>query len=416
MWRIYIKLLGESIRFAFGAMLENKLRTFLSLLGVTIGIFAIISVFTMVDSIKRNIDNSIASLGDNVIYIQKWPWTFSSDYPWWKYMNRPVVQLDELQEVKRRSQLAANMAFTATGMTTVIHEGNMAEFVKVVGVTDEYEQIKNFEIASGRYLSPSEINSGANYAVLGADLAEELFGNVDPVGNEVTIRNKVARVIGVFKKEGDNIIDFGNDNAMVIPINLLRYNVDIKSDAVNPLIMAKAAPGITNQELIEELYGIMRAIRRLAPDEDDNFSLNETKLISNTFDQLIAIVNSAGWFIGVFSILVGGFGIANIMFVSVKERTNIIGIQKSLGAKRFFILFQFLVESVMLCLTGGVIGLLLIFLLTLFAQYFADVELALSLNNILMGIGISSIIGLVCGIAPALTASRLDPVEAIRAN
>jgi putative ABC transport system permease protein len=413
---IFIKLLGEAVRFAFGAMLENKLRTFLSLLGVTIGIFAIISVFTMVDSIKRNIDNSIASLGDNVIYVQKWPWTFSADYPWWKYVNRPVVQLSELPELKKRSNLADKMAFTATGNTNVKYEGNLAEFVKVTGVTEDYQQIKNFEIASGRYLSEEEVYNGMNYAVLGADLASELFGSADPVGEDIVIRNKKTRVIGVFKKEGDNIIDFGNDNAVIIPINLLRYNIDVRSDAVNPLIMVKAKTGISNDELMGELLGIMRSIRRLAPDEDDNFSLNETKLISNTFDQLIAIVNTAGWFIGLFSILVGGFGIANIMFVSVKERTNIIGIQKSLGAKSFFILFQFLVESVLLCLTGGAIGLILIFLLTVIAGYFADINLALSLDNILMGIGISSIIGLISGIAPALAASRLDPVEAIRAN
>jgi len=416
MINIYIRLLYEGIRFAFLSMLENKLRTLLSLLGVTIGIFAIISVFTMVDSIKRNIDNSIASLGNNVIYIQKWPWTFSSDYPFWKYMNRPVVQLKELNEVKRKTHLAEAMAFTATGMTNVKHEGNVAEFVKITGVTEDYDQIKNFEIENGRYLTSSEIISGNNYAVLGAELAVQLFGNADPVGQDIFIRNQKSKVIGVFKKEGDNIIDFGNDNAVIVPVNLLRYYIDIKTDNVNPLIMVKAKAGITNEALIEDLEGVMRSVRRIPPGVENNFSLNETKLISNAFDQLVAIVNSAGWFIGIFAILVGGFGIANIMFVSVKERTNIIGIQKSLGAKRFFILFQFLVESVMLCLTGGIIGLLLIFILILLAKYFGDIDLALSLGNILMGLAISSIIGLICGIAPALAASRLDPVEAIRAN
>jgi putative ABC transport system permease protein len=416
MLSIYLRLLMEGIRFAFSSMLENKLRTFLSLLGVTIGIFAIISVFTMVDSIKRNIDDSISSLGDNVIYIQKWPWTFSNDYPYWKYMNRPVVQLNELNEVKKKAHLAEEMAFTATAMTTVKYDGNIAEFVKVTGVTEGYDRIKTFELESGRYLTDAEIRSGNNYAVLGADLALQLFGNADPVGKEITVRNSKSYVIGVFKKEGDNIIDFGNDNAVVVPINLLRYYTDIKTDNVNPLIMVKAKPGVSNAAMIEDLQGVMRTVRRLPPDVEDNFSLNETKLISNTFDQLIGIVNAAGWFIGLFAILVGGFGIANIMFVSVKERTNIIGIQKSLGAKRFFILFQFLVESVMLCVTGGAIGLLLIFILTILAQYFGDISLFLSLKNILMGLAISSLIGLVCGIAPALAASRLDPVEAIRAN
>ena len=222
--------------------------------------------------------------------------------------------------------------------------------------------------------------------------------------------------IGIFKKEGQTLLDFGLDNACIVPLNYARTKVDIKNEQVNPYIAVKAKPGVSNAAIMDELTGIMRSIRKISPSEDDNFALNETKLISNGFDQLIGVVNVAGGVIGLFSILVGGFGIANIMFVSVKERTNIIGIQKSLGAKNYFILFQFLFEAMLLSVIGGLIGLLLIFLLTLAASTLLDFDISLSAGNIFTGILISSVIGLISGIAPALSASRLDPVEAIRSK
>jgi len=386
------------------------------LLGITIGIFAIISVFTMVDSIKRNIDKSINKLGDNVIYVQKWPWTFSSDYPWWKYMNRPVTMLEELNDVRERSKLAEVCAFLIQTNVTIKYGSNSAENVGISAVSDGYDQIKSFDIAEGRYISESEFRSGAKMIVIGAEVATQLFGESNPIGKKVILRGDEVLIIGIFKREGQTLLDFGLDNAAIIPLNFARTKVNIRNEQINPYIAVKAKSGISNAALMDELTGIMRSIRKISPSKEDNFALNETKLISNGFDQLIGIVNIAGGVIGLFSILVGGFGIANIMFVSVKERTNIIGIQKSLGAKNYFILFQFLFEAVLLSVIGGLIGLLLIFLLALAASTLLDFDIALSLNNILTGIIISSVIGLISGIAPALTASRLDPVEAIRAK
>jgi len=413
---MFFNLIKESFRFAIGSLTENKLRTFLSLLGITIGIFAIISVFTMVDSIKRNIDKSINKLGDNVIYVQKWPWTFSSDYPWWKYMNRPVTILEELNDVRERSKLAEVCAFLIQTNVTIKYGSNSAENVGISAVSDGYDQIKSFDIAEGRYISESEFRSGAKMIVIGAEVANQLFGESNPIGKKVILRGDEVLIIGIFKREGQTLLDFGLDNAAIIPLNFARTKVNIRNEQINPYIAVKAKPGISNAALMDELTGIMRSIRKISPSKEDNFALNETKLISNGFDQLIGIVNIAGGVIGLFSILVGGFGIANIMFVSVKERTNIIGIQKSLGAKNYFILFQFLFEAVLLSVIGGLIGLLLIFLLALAASTLLDFDIALSLNNIFTGIIISSVIGLISGIAPALTASRLDPVEAIRAK
>jgi putative ABC transport system permease protein len=413
---MFFNLVKESFRFAIGSLTENKLRTFLSLLGITIGIFAIISVFTMVDSIKRNIDKSINKLGDNVIYVQKWPWSFSSDYPWWKYMSRPVTALDELADVRERSKLAEVCAFLVQTNVTLKFGSNSAENIGISAVSEGYDQIKTFDIAEGRYFSESEFRSGSELIVIGAEVATQLFGDANAVGKKVILRGDELTVIGIFKREGQALLDFGLDNACIVPLNYARTKVDIKNEQVNPYIAVKAKPGVSNAAMMDELTGIMRSIRKISPSEDDNFALNETKLISNGFDQLIGVVNVAGGVIGLFSILVGGFGIANIMFVSVKERTNIIGIQKSLGAKNYFILFQFLFEAMLLSVIGGLIGLLLIFLLTLAASTLLDFDISLSAGNIFTGILISSVIGLISGIAPALSASRLDPVEAIRSK
>jgi putative ABC transport system permease protein len=413
---LFLRLFRESFKFALDSLLANKLRTFLSLLGITIGIFAIISVFTMVDSIRNNIDKSISSLGDQVIYIQKWPWEFSSDYQWWEYMNRPPTAFNELDLVRDRCKLMSASAFLIQTDVTLEYESASAEGVKISAVSDEYDRIKSFELQDGRYLSEAELRNGRNSIVIGATVAEILFGQQNPVGKSIRLRGDKVEVIGVFKKEGQNILDFGLDNGAIVPLNYARQLIDIRRDQLNPHIAVKAAEGVSNEALIDELTGIMRSVRRLKPKELNDFALNETKLLSNGFASLISVVNIAGGVIGFFSILVGGFGIANIMFVSVKERTNIIGIQKALGAKRYFILFQFLFESVLLSILGGLIGLIIIYLLTLSLSAGLDMDISLSTKNISLGILISTVIGLIAGIAPALSASRLDPVEAMRSK
>jgi len=202
----------------------------------------------------------------------------------------------------------------------------------------------------------------------------------------------------------------------LVPLNYARSLIDIRSENLQPEIRVRAKPGVSNEELISELTGLMRSIRKTKPRAESDFALNQTSLISNQFDELFDIVGVAGWIIGGFSILVGGFGIANIMFVSVKERTNIIGIQKSLGAKNYFILLQFLFESVFLSVLGGVIGLLIVFIITLLAGDSFGMDIVLSRSNIILGITISILIGVVSGFVPAYGASQLDPVEAIRSN
>lgn len=414
---LFFTLLKESVFFAWHSLTSNKLRTFLSLLGITIGIFAIIIVFTIVDSLENNIRGSIQSLGDNVVFVQKWPWTFGPDYPWWKYINRPVPKYEELFDIQKRSKTAEAVAFRIGGRRTLKYKSNIVQNAIVAGCSYDYYKIKSFEIAEGRYFTENEVNAGYPVAILGSKIAEGLFpNNPDPIGQEIKIAGKKAFVIGLFKKEGESMLGNSTDKLVLIPFNFARFILDVNSENSDPFVAVKAKPGITNAQMIDELTGIMRSVRSLKPLSDDNFALNETNLIRKNFDILFDVIGIAGWIIGGFSILVGGFGIANIMFVSVKERTHIIGIQKSLGAKNYFILLQFLCESVFLSLIGGVIGLLLTFIITFFAKDAIDMEITLSKSNIILGITISVLIGIISGFVPAYSASQLDPVDAIRSK
>lgn len=413
---IFLGLFKESILFALTALTVNKLRTFLSLLGITIGIFAIITVFTVVDSLEQNLRKSVQSLGDDVVFIDKWPWNFEGNYPWWKYMNRPLPEYKELDDIIQKCNGAQAAAFLINSRITIKHKNSSIENVTIVCASHQYDQVKNFEIADGRYFTDIESSSGRPVAIIGSVLAEALFPNQSPLGQTIKINGAKAIVVGVFKKEGESILGGSPDTQVLVPVNYARSLIDIRNEDLEPQIMVKAKPGIGNEELIAELTGLMRSIHKLKPMVEDDFALNQTSLISQQFDSMFNVVGIAGWIIGGFSILVGGFGIANIMFVSVKERTNIIGIQKSLGAKNYFILSQFLFEAVFLSLIGGMIGLIVVFIITLLAGDSFGMEIALSRSNIILGFTISILIGVVSGFVPAYSASQLDPVEAIRAN
>jgi putative ABC transport system permease protein len=409
----YLKLLRESIMFALQAIVVNKVRTVLSLLGITIGIFSIISVFTIFDSIERTIRDSVNSLGSNVLYVQKWPWAFGGDYPWWEYMKRPEPDLNDLEEINRKSQAAAASAY-AVGTWRKVKHGNLSVESSINAVSFDYPDVMAFELSSGRFFTAEESAGGRPVAIIGAEIASILYNNADPLGQKLKVFGRQLEIIGVFRKEGK--IDFGNSNdrVVMIPVQLGRSYMDLKSDNIGAMIAVKAKPNISNEELRYELEGIMRSVRKIKPGQEDDFSINQTSLITQGFDAVFGVISIVGWIIGGFSLLVGGFGIANIMFVSVRERTGQIGIQKSMGAKNTFILQEFLFESIFLSLLGGLVGLFLIFIITKIIAYTFDMPLILTAGNIILGISVSAIIGLVSGFIPALTASKLDPVEAMR--
>lgn len=409
-------LLKESLLFAWQSLTSNKLRSFLSLLGITIGIFAIILVFTIVDSLENNIRGSIQTLGNNVVYIQKWPWTFGPDYPWWKYINRPTPQYYELDELQRKCKSTEAFAYRMGARKTIKYRSNSIQNAVVAGISHEFYKIKAFDLTDGRYFTQTETDAGYRVALIGANIAGGLFPNEDPIGKEIKIAGQKATVIGVLKKEGESLLGISFDYQVITPFNFARIMMDTRSENADPVIYAKAKPNVTNGEMMDELTGVLRGIRKLKPRSEPDFALNETSLLSKGFDDLFDIIGTAGWIIGGFSILVGGFGIANIMFVSVRERTNLIGIQKSLGAKNLFILVQFLGESVMLSCVGGFFGLLLTYLITLAGKDAIDMDISLTGSNVILGFTISVLIGIISGFIPAYSASQLDPVEAIRTN
>lgn len=406
----------ESLAFAWHSLISNKLRSLLSLLGITIGIFAILLVFTIVDGLESNIRGSLQSLGNNVVYIQKWPWSFGPDYPWWKYINRPTPQYHELDEIARRCKTAEALAYRLGGRRTVKYRSSTIENALVSGVSFDYARMRAFELRSGRYFTRHESEAGYRVTVIGTEIAEALFPGEDPLGKEIRIAGQKATVVGVIKKEGESMLGVSFDYQVLIPFTFARSILDSRSQNADPVIFAKARPHISNAEMMDELTGILRSIRRLKPLAEANFALNEVSLLTQGFDALFAIIGTAGWIIGGFSILVGGFGIANIMFVSVRERTSLIGIQKSLGARNVFILLQFLSESVLLSLIGGTLGLILTYLATLLASASLDLNMSLTLANVVLGLTISVLIGIISGFVPAYSASQLDPVEAIRSN
>jgi putative ABC transport system permease protein len=414
-----IRLIWESLLMAIQAVTLNRLRALLSLLGITIGIFAIIAVFTVVDSLEVNIRESFNTLGSDIIYVNKWPWGTEEgeEYAWWKYMNRPLPSLEEYELLEDKAKGAGGISFIAAVSRMIEYGNNNLDGAIVVGVSEGFQDIRSFELDRGRYFTPMEIYAGRNVAVIGHDVARELFQGADPIGKNIEIQGRKVTVVGVGKKEGTGLIEvMVMDDVALVPLNYFRGFADIRSDMAGPEIWVKAKPNIAMEELDSELTHLLRSYRRLKPSEEDNFSLNQSTMITNQLDQFFSVLKIAGFIIGVFSIIVGGFGIANIMFVSVKERTNIIGIQKALGAKQYFILTQFLFESVMLSVAGGIIGLLIVFIGATAISLSSEFSVFLSLNNILVGIGISSVIGLISGIFPAWQGARMDPVVAINTS
>ncbi len=411
---MFLRLLKEGFLFAVNSIIVNRLRTFLSLFGITIGIFSIISVFTVLDWMEKSIRDSISSMGDNVLYISKWPWGLNTNMEWWDIMKWPVISKTDYQAVLNRSTKTEYACFYVVQGEDIKYNKNLASNIMICATTQDFDKIRSFEIEDGRYFSPEESASGKNVAIIGAVIAEKLFENADPVGKQITIAGKRTNVIGVFKKEGKGgLSDQGMDENALVPFNFGKTFINMRNNFLDATLMIKAKEGVPVQDLSDETTMILRASRRLQPDEVNDFSINQASLISQSFDSVFAGINIGGWVIGGFAILVGGFGIANIMFVSVRERTNIIGIQKALGAKKFFILQQFLVESVLLSIIGGILGVLMIFIGTLVINYLYDLNMYLTMANILLAIFISGLIGVVAGYAPAYAAANMNPVEAI---
>lgn len=418
MIRRSFEIMASSLRMALQELWKNKLRTFLSLFGITIGIFCIIGVLATVNSLQQNIQNEINSLGSNTIYVDKWDYTAGGgpDYPWWKFVNRPVPKYGEIQQIKNRTSYAKYVAFRIQVTDNVEYRGTLLNNINIYGVSDDFENIQPLEIPWGRYLSDPEFNYGSAVVVLGHDVAEKLLGATDyAVGREVTIRGKKLLVAGVIKKQGKQMIggwDF--DQSVIIPYRFARNIMnELKAD---PVILVQGKDNVPSRALKDELTGAMRAIHKLSPTQEADFALNDINDLSQSVSEAFVGLNIGGAIIGGISLIVGLFGVANIMFVTVRERTSQIGLKKAIGAKKGIILTEFLLESAFLCIIGGLIGLTLVFVLAQILSRALDFPVFISVDNMIWTFVICVTVGIVAGIIPASQAARMDPVVAIRSK
>jgi putative ABC transport system permease protein len=414
----YLRLIFESLMFAGNALKHNIMRTVLSLAGVSIGIFLIIAVLTVVDSLERSIRDSFKFLGAEVIYVEKWPWINTPNYPFWKYFKRPMPTYRDYTFLK--DNLSSHTGVTIMAMrggNTIKRSNSSVSSINIMGVGEGYLNVYDVKFMSGRFFTLLEMETGRNVVVIGKNVVDGLFEGSDPLGKEVKIRGMRFTVIGVLEEEGENLLNTpSNDENVILPYNAIKrmFSVDSRT-GIYTFIAVKGQEndiGLVNLEY--DARGVLRKVRGLRPDQEDNFALNKPEMIANQIGKVFDVLTLAGAIIGGFSILVGAFGIANIMFVSVNERIGIIGIQKSMGAKNYFILFQFLFEAVFLSLIGGFLGLLLVYLGTFIPL--GSFVVILNLKNIILGVTISTVVGVLSGIVPAAMAARLDPVVAIRSN
>ena len=401
---------------ALQELLKNKLRTFLSLFGITIGIFCIIGVLSTVQSLEHNLQNEIKSLGTNTIYVDKWDYAAGGgpDYPWWKYVKRPSPKYSELPEIKERTETAQYAAFQINAMDKIEVGDNVLNNVRLYGITEEFPNIQPIDITYGRFMTDGDFERGTNSVVVGNEVAEKLFGEAErAVGKLISTRGKKLLVVGTIKKQGQQMLGgWGFDQSIVMPYRFARSIMDERR--ADPLILVQGKSDVNSKVLKDDLRGVMRSLHKLNPTQEDDFALNDINDFSDVMSQAFVSVNIGGWAIAALSLIVGMFGVANIMFVTVKERTSQIGLKKAIGAKKSVILTEFLLESAFLCIIGGAIGITLVFILTKIITAALDFPIFISTYLLFIAVGICIAVGLLAGIIPAYRAANLDPVVAIR--
>ncbi len=413
------QIIGTSIVQAFQELRANKLRTFLSLLGITIGIFCIIAVLTVLDSMKNNIQKDMATLGSDVLYIGRWPWMDEGgEYKWWEYWRRPGMTPENVKAIQ--SQVPDVELVTmclSTNRMTVKYNDLDASSIQGYAVLYGFDKLQTIDIMDGRYLSPNELDGGVNAVVLGYDVYRTLFPtSVSPLGKNVSFHGHKFTVTGIMKKAGQNMAGFDFDNSVIYPYYAAANFLEMRSLNYDPFIAVKAANRKNLEDVKLEVEGVLRKSRKVKPGQPNDFAINQLSQVSKRIEMVFSTIDVVAWVIGGFSLIVGAFGIANIMFVTVKERTKIIGLKKAIGARSSSILWEFLLEAIVLCLVGGLVGIAIVLLLGLFMTYVADFHVTLSLANFFIGIFVSIFVGVLSGLIPARSAAKLDPVAAIRTS
>lgn len=410
---------------AVTALKKSKLRSALSVLGITIGIYCIVVVYALVHSMEKNINDNFATFGSDVLFVDKWPWDeFGSNYPWWKYMGRPETTLDESRflEENLNAAFAESVGYTFTESAKIESGGTSLDNVNISAISHQFDQIQKVDVETGRYFSTDESHAGRPVCIIGSEVAANLFPNTSALGKEIRLKNRVCMVIGICRKEGQTIINASADEKIYVPVKFAMDVFGYRENRNTAQILVKAAPGVALEDLTWEVRQLMNRFRRIKPGGEETYSVNRLSMITSAVSDLFSSIRVIGIIIGGFSMVVGCFGVANIMYVSVKERTQEIGIQKALGATSNFILTQFLVESVMMCIAGGLIGMglvwgtLKVFNLVLLYQLKSSVTLYLTFSDIMLGIVSSVLVGLIAGFLPARAGAAQNPVDAIRSK
>jgi putative ABC transport system permease protein len=414
-----LTILWNSFKMALQELRVNKLRTFLSLFGITIGIFCIIGVLATIDSLQTKIKSDLSSFGNNTIYIDKWSYGGGGgegDYPWWKYMKRPSMKVSEMETIQKKSYLASNIAFFVSSTQSFTYEENILKGISMYGITNDFNKIQVFNIGYGRYFKDTDFERGVPLGVIGYEVASELFGKPEKaLGKIVSYRGRRLAVIGIIEKQGSSMIGgFDYDKSCIVTYNYFAsvFNPDNSS----PYIMVQAKPGIPSKALQDELNGVMRQLRKLSPTQEDNFTCNDVAQFKDQIESVFGSINSGGWAIAGLSLIVGAFGVANIMFVTVRERTSQIGLKKAIGARSSTILYEFLLESAFLCIIGGLVGLFLVWILALALSAVLPFAITIAPSIIFLALSICIILGVIAGIIPASIASKMNPVDAIRSK
>lgn len=414
--KLSITLFKESVAFAVKALRVNLLRTVLSLLGVTVGIFCIVGVSAFFDNIEGEIAQSFSMIGDDLIFVQKWPMgpeDGDEEYAWWKYMRRRNPTVRDADMLSERLTTAAAVSYQVKIWRTLENGNSNIENVPIAGVGFSHNKTVAIKLQSGRWFTETECNTGRPVCIIGTNVAQGLFGEQSPIGQKLKLSGVKMEVIGLIEREGNGLMPESLDDIAIINIGSARRLVDLRN-AQEVSITVKAAEGISVDETKDELIGTLRAIRGVKPKQANDFSVIEASFILDAMQSVFGVLDITSIVIGIFALLVGGFGVLNIMYVSVRERTGIIGIQKSLGANNRFIRNQFLMEAIFLCLIGAAVALLLVWVILLIVSGVMEMTLTLSLGNVLYGVSIATGIGLLAGFLPARKASRMNPVEAIR--
>ncbi|KAF0152871.1 MAG: ABC transporter efflux protein [Ignavibacteria bacterium] len=403
--------LREGLLISLRAIRANKIRSILTTLGIIIGVTSVVLMSTAIRGIDNAFQTGVASLGSDNLYVDKWEW-FNNDIPWWELRNRKNLDLDDFKKYKELAKLPLAVAPTVWSNQSIKNKEKAVDFVMIQGTNEDYIKTTNLSFSEGRFFNELESNGGRNVVVLGSEISKTLFPQGYALDQEVKIKGRKFKVVGVLEEQGSWVMgNYNPDKQAFIPIqNVFKYFQAQNFRSVTINIRAR------NSQLVEatkeEAVGLMRRVRGLAYNEENNFSINQQEGLLNTINETVGVIQIAGLFITGLSLFVGAIGIMNIMFVSVKERTKEIGIRKAIGAKRRAILGQFITESAVICLLGGLAGLGIAILLSMVVNQFLPTSV--QVDTVILAIVISIITGVLSGFAPAYTAAKMDPVEALR--